>query len=508
MRKKARKHQESHIPKIILDNMDKPKIVLKPLEPGIPTKKTWRHDKLERRKIAEALTNLVYDQSESLVVSLNGGWGTGKTFLLTRWQQDLKNKEFEAIYFNAWEDDFCADPLVSIIGQLGKSLKARGGFKDILKKIGKAAKPLIITSVLSVLKQTTNIPFIPLISNFVKKMLKQFVNQPRKQYQEQRDSLDQLKKCLKDMADRIKTKTKLPLVFIIDELDRCRPLFAIELLERVKHIFNVPNMVFVLGINRQELSKSVQAIYGNIDTDGYLRRFLDLEFLLPQANAQDFCHHLIIQYQLSTFYNTTLGRDDPKNIHSREFGDIWRYLPPFFNDLNLSLRDIDWCLRALAFAGKNIQQKNAIWPLVIIVLLVLRVKDMELYQRFINKACRSSEVLNRLDQWISYEPASDETRACLDWIECDLYYIDMASNIEGEISFGQLNLLKDGLNLTRPEYLSSRTQQSNPQRADNLLKHRDRIQELQKKYIKMGASVKEDDIRNVYRLIELVGQDI
>ena len=76
------------------------------------------------------------------------------------------------------------------------------------------------------------------------------------------------------------------MVFIIDELDRCRPTFAIELLERVKHIFDVPNLVFAFGINRDELCSSLQSIYGNIDADVYLRRFFDMEFTLPQTQTQ------------------------------------------------------------------------------------------------------------------------------------------------------------------------------------------------------------------------------
>ena len=70
------------------------------------------------------------------------------------------------------------------------------------------------------------------------------------------------------------------MVFIIDELDRCRPTFAIELLERVKHIFDVPNIVFVFGINREELTKSLRSVYGEIEAEEYLRRFFDMELRL------------------------------------------------------------------------------------------------------------------------------------------------------------------------------------------------------------------------------------
>ena len=72
-------------------------------------------------------------------------------------------------------------------------------------------------------------------------------------YLEQRRTKDKLKDDLRCLSDAVHAETVSPLVFIIDELDRCRPMFAIELLEKVKHIFDIPNMVFVFGINRSEL---------------------------------------------------------------------------------------------------------------------------------------------------------------------------------------------------------------------------------------------------------------
>ena len=86
---------------------------------------------LGRHQVAESLTNLISNETGPLVIGLDGHWGTGKTFLLTRWQKDLEKKGFNAIYFNAWEDDFCDDPLVAIIGQLS------GSFQDKDFKEGK-----------------------------------------------------------------------------------------------------------------------------------------------------------------------------------------------------------------------------------------------------------------------------------------------------------------------------------------------------------------------------------
>ena len=101
----------------------KKKLTLKLIEADISSDDPWADDVLERKKVASALTNLVSEETNPLVIGLNGHWGTGKTFVLKRWQKELEGKGYKSIYFNAWEDDFCDDPLIAIIGQLSDSLK-------------------------------------------------------------------------------------------------------------------------------------------------------------------------------------------------------------------------------------------------------------------------------------------------------------------------------------------------------------------------------------------------
>ncbi len=96
---------------------------LKLTEPNVSAEQPWADDVLGREQIASRLTNLIRNQSLPFVISIHGQWGTGKTFLLKRWQKDLENRGFKAIYFNAWEDDFCDDPLLAILGQMSETFK-------------------------------------------------------------------------------------------------------------------------------------------------------------------------------------------------------------------------------------------------------------------------------------------------------------------------------------------------------------------------------------------------
>ncbi len=248
-------------------------------EPAISPEQPWSDDAMERAKVGVALTNLIRNQSGPLAISLNGQWGTGKTFLLKRWQEALKSGNFACIYFNAWEDDFCDDPFVALIGQLSDSFE-KDPYKEIVGTIKKAAKFLLVKNIQGVLKFTGfTIP---------DDLPEQLADKTLKAYSEQRKNKEALKTSLQELSAKVKETTKSPLVFIIDELDRCRPTFAVELLERVKHVFDIDNMVFVFGVNRDELCSSIKSIYGEIDADVYLRRFFDMEFQLPEANSETF----------------------------------------------------------------------------------------------------------------------------------------------------------------------------------------------------------------------------
>ena len=279
---------------------------LKVVEPAVDPDDPWHDDVLDRKEIADRLTSIVRGQEAPFVISLDGRWGTGKTFLLKRWAQDLRNQDpkWQAIYYNAWEDDFAGNPLLSITGQLSEHLGKEKFSEKVRGVLGKLVRPAYFAgSVASTATIGMPLPGLPGGNQTDPDHLGG--------YHQMRAARDELKQSLTELATEVRSETGQPLIFIIDELDRCRPTFAIELLERVKHIFDVPNIVFVLGINREELTKSLESVYGEIDTGTYLRRFFDMEFVLPDADPTRFCTHLLEQFQLLEFLRgltTSTGR--------------------------------------------------------------------------------------------------------------------------------------------------------------------------------------------------------
>lgn len=401
------------------DGLTRP--ALKVVEPRVNLVTPWTDDKLDRQKIAERLTTVIEDQEAPFVLSLDGRWGTGKTFLLRRWRQELQNKGYQAIYFNAWEDDFCDDPLLAIIGQLTEHFP-EGKLKAMAARIGEVALPILTGRVLGVSLKKEDLSRKDLLADY------------RTQLRTKREIRDRLT----DLAALVRKESKQPLVFIIDELDRCRPTFAIELLERVKHIFDVPNIVFVFGINRDELVKSLKSLYGDIEAGVYLRRFFDMEFVLPEADPETFCHHLLESYNLWPHFQLSRG---PIAFGSRsdEYGAIVGQLHQFFGQLGLSLRDMDYCLRVLALATRGLAPGRTLFPYALVVLISTKVVNVELYRRFMSGEAAGAEIID----YIYKQPAPvgegrlkglwDDYESRV-WIEAAIYHIDDSRAIMAMLS--------------------------------------------------------------------------
>jgi predicted KAP-like P-loop ATPase len=99
-----------------------------------------------------------------------------------------------------------------------------------------------------------------------------------KHHEDARDEVDRFRLILADCAEAIATREAgrvRRLIIFIDELDRCRPDYAVQVLECIKHFCSVPHVVFVVAIDRDTLNAAVQAVYGAISIDGYLRKFFD-----------------------------------------------------------------------------------------------------------------------------------------------------------------------------------------------------------------------------------------
>ena len=389
-------------------------------------------------------------------------WGTGKTFLLQRWERDLQTQGFQSLYFNAWEDDFCDDPLLAILGQL------KDHFKDsVFNRLTRAAigiaGPLLRQTAQTLVTATTGLS-LDLQQNENRTLLDQYLDQ--------RKTKDELKKRLASLAEAVYDETGYPLVFIIDELDRCRPTFAIELLERVKHIFDVKHMAFVFGINRSELSRSLRSVYGEIDADVYLRRFFDIEFTLPEIDGALYCKHVMDKFALRDFFSD-LSSESNNSVHDEDYRALYDNFPEIWSRFGLSLRDIEYCVALIALVARNVRTERHVYPMVLGLLIPIKLKNPRLYHGFVRQERHASEVIDYAETFLSSEPVNTRDLRLFDWIEAQLYYAENSGVYDFErppAAIDQLHLLAQGEELTAPEYLSERVRTADSDRLSAMLR--------------------------------------
>jgi len=166
-------------------------------------------------------------------------------------------------------------------------------------------------------------------------------------------------------------------------------LYAIELLERVKHIFGIDGLIFVLSIDKKQLSESIKSQYGNIDTNSYLKRFIDLEFNLTNNGVYKFCKHLF--YSVYKLDKLLLSKDI-----RREYGDYneFEMLKFLAKSMDLSLREIEQAFIQINIIFKTINPR--IFEMhfrVIVFFVILKLKDLELYVDLIYARKSAEEVL-------------------------------------------------------------------------------------------------------------------
>ena len=426
----------------------------------------WGDDLLSRKDLADNLTNLVKDlEDPSLSICIDGAWGTGKTFFLERWKHHLEKEGFPSpIYFNAWEDDFIENPLISILGQLNSHFKqrnidAKGLLEASTAYSSLAAYDLAIAGK-GVLKKVTGVD------------LGEMTKDPEEAWGRTNPisaylALDQERRVLKEELRKLSQKAfnradsqrnPKPIVFIIDELDRCRPTFAIELLERVKHIFNqVPGIIFVFGLNRTELVKSVQSVYGDIDADIYLRRFFDHRFTLPTPSIEEYSKSLFENLRINELLaNPAVGMIGLSGDGFRQaMVGTWRAF-------GLSLRDIEQTASLINTVVRVMVQEQsrfiAAWEVG--AISTLRLKYPELYDGFVSGNIHACDVVNEIEPLFASQPNGANTLA---FIEAYLYIIESADYERKHNSvkaFRELGERRMAFDTGRSRYFSNRVNEA------------------------------------------------
>ena len=248
----------------------------------LQTAKDFEEDLFDRQKIIDFLMGYLKSDPGSFVLNIDSAWGTGKTFFLKMWKDHLDETpdEYNTIFFDAWKTDYCDDPFIALVSLIIENL----GLNDTeSNKVKAAAGKIGITIGKEILKQVvknklgTDFKEIGEVVNSVNDELGKLASEEINEFNKKQKGVEEFIDCIKE---QVKNK---PLYIFIDELDRCRPLYAIEVLERVKHLFSIPNIKFIIATDTEQLCHSISAVYGSgFDSHAYLRRFFDQSGVSPK----------------------------------------------------------------------------------------------------------------------------------------------------------------------------------------------------------------------------------
>ncbi len=274
----------------------------KDIEIEVKPNAAFDNDSLNRQRFASVLNSVIDVYSDTgLVISINGEWGTGKTTFVRMWRQLLIDNGYRTLFFNAWETDFFDDALTALLGELKNEFPNSDKFKNIIEKGSKLTLNIGEAVAKGFLRKFTGVEF-EAISAGVSTIKDQFA-ESIDTYSKKKTDLEEFRQLLSELVASVSNGK--PVVFFIDELDRCKPDYAVQVLERVKHLFEVPNIVFVVSVNEIQLQYAIQGFYGsnNIDGKEYLRRFFDFSFDLPTPDLSEYAKLLFQRHDFDSFFS-------------------------------------------------------------------------------------------------------------------------------------------------------------------------------------------------------------
>jgi len=321
-----------------------------------------------RKEDIETLIEIIENREDykensknGLVILLNGEWGTGKTTFLNEFIEKMNGKENIELFsnYNAYENDYYENAYIPFFAAIEDKLQLKNEFSNFIKSVGEyAGKGVLIGAyaiMKSIAKTAINIDIDDIKENIVAIEEEKINNDCLNDYNNAKKYKKQIKERMNELCAN---KSQ---IFIIDELDRCKPNFAMDTLEIVKHFFDISNCVFIISVDKIQLEESIKSIYGNgINSEKYFSKLFDYQFNLLPINF----------YEAIDFYQTSITQD------------LINEATKIFNILNISLRDSKKVFNELI-------KKNQSWTieqsLFILFLLILKYTDLSFYNAILKK---------------------------------------------------------------------------------------------------------------------------
>ena len=368
---------------------------------------TPEKDIFRRAEFGKRLVNLVRAIEDPAVIVLDAPWGAGKTTFVRMWRGELTKLGIRSVYFDAFASDYMDDAFVALAGEilslanqnLRKESKAAKSFKRAAIEAGRDLSQSAIK--LGVRAATMGLlsgdevekagDLAKSIAEEASKAAESLLERQFDRYTEQKATLETFRTRLSELADELRSSSKLtgenrppnestraPVVFIIDELDRCKPPFALALIEVIKHFFSVPGIVFLIVTHMDQLANAVRAAYGSeIDAPGYLEKFYHLRVLPPEGRDGDHLNETIYSIYLRHVFDA-LPKDSENGQYTYNLID---HLAEIARLKGFSLRRLERVATNAALVLASTKDNYFRVASLVAGLCVLRVETPSLYDK-------------------------------------------------------------------------------------------------------------------------------
>ncbi len=348
--------------------------------------RTLKEDTIKRNNNLIAFYHLLQAQEVNSSIAIDGRWGCGKTFFVKHMimlieamnsqckmeddnrkniirslaisssdEQKMTNNDV-TIYYDAWRNDNNIDPVFSIIYEITKQFGLKYEFNN--PDLFKAA-----ASILDIIKGWN----INEMINHLKG------DDPLTYFRNQDELYDKIKIFFQDI---LKERGNRLIVFI-DELDRCKPSYAVNLLEQVKHFLSMDNVTFVFSVNIKELQHTIKSYYGDsFDACRYLDRFFNLRIGLSSVNMNMFLDEIGFEdkYLVDRICIKFMKKYD------FEMREVSRFYCQVKASVYMATHDTGkWEFRYADEIGRKI-----ILTFIVPIIIGLRLVDSNEYNKFIN----------------------------------------------------------------------------------------------------------------------------
>ncbi|MFM5296778.1 P-loop NTPase fold protein [Aeromonas veronii] len=304
-------------------------------------------DRLDRARYAEFLTNYLAAEGKqrNYVLNLNAEWGAGKTWFIKRWYMELK-AHYPTVYIDAWQQDFSDDPLLTVISSIidqlkmiaGKENPIPEGMRQRLLGLFKVGGKLALKAAIK--KAGLEEDDFSLEGDDANQLVDAICSNQKERYESIQYLKQEIRQWVEGAVALGNGKLDYPAFILIDELDRCRPSYAVEMLETIKHIFDIPRVVFVLATDTEQLQHAIKVIYGDgFDAKAYLRRFFKRRFHLKQMSIEKFMKP-ILSNSFELFKEKAIQ-------HLSDIDDLTKILSYVVSSFSLPAREVELFLDRL-----------------------------------------------------------------------------------------------------------------------------------------------------------------